>query len=167
MHGIILRNAMTLQLSVRLFRWSVPVKNAQTSPLTDCICRYFLALLAVIFHPSFLIFFFVSGRDIPWTTSPTSLCHQIYQKHFQYNNYNNRNHVHSPNIYSYFQRASPQGLAKNSEGTMITKGNFVTSCKGTFRYHFVCVFFAQRSCKNYIALVHHTGWRNLYLKRQI
>ena len=121
MHGIILRNAMTLQLSVRLFRWSVPVKNAQTSPLTDCICRYFLALLAVIFHPSFLIlFFFVSGRDIPWTTSPTSLCHQIYQKHFQYNNYNNRNHVHSPHIYSYFQRASPQGLAKHSEGTMIS-----------------------------------------------
>ena len=27
-----------------------------------------------------------------------------------------QNHVHSPHIYSHFQRASPQGLAKKSEG---------------------------------------------------
>ena len=26
----------------------------------------------------------------------------------------------------------------------------------------VCVYFARGSCKNYIALVCHTEWRNLY-----
>ena len=54
-----------------------------------------------------------------------------------YNIYNNRNHVHSPHIYSQFQRPSPQGLAKKSEGTLTTKGNLFMSVKGNFRCQFV------------------------------
>ena len=124
------------------------VFSSRASSSTNCICHYFLSLVAVIFHPPFPDFFFSPGRDILWTTSPTSLRHQIYQKHFHYNVYNNRNHVHSHHIYSQFQ-----------EGTMMTKENLFMSLKGNFRCQF---YFAQRSCKNYIALVCHTGWRNLY-----
>ena len=51
-------------------------------------------------------------------------------------------------IYSQFQ-----------EGTTMTKENLFMFLKGNFRCQFD---FAQRSCKNYIALVCHTGWRNLY-----
>ena len=148
---------------MRLFRWSVPVKNAQTSPLTDCICRYFLALLAVIFHPSFLIFFFSSADE---TFLGRHLRHLFVIRFIK-------------SIFStiititgitsivltfivIFKELLLKGLPNTRKGQWL-----VTSCKGTFRYHFVCVFFAQRSCKNYIALVYHTGWRNLYLKWQI
>ena len=126
MHGIILRNGMTMQLFVGPSLSSVPVKKTETSSSTNCICHYFLSLVAVIFHPPFPDFFFFSpGPDILWT-SPTSLCHQIYQKHFHYNVYNNRNHVHSRHIYSQFQ-----------EGTVMTKGNLFMSLKGNFRCQFV------------------------------
>ena len=130
MHCIILRTGMTLQLFLGSSLSSVPVKKkTERSSSTNCICHQFLPLVAVIFHfpfPDFLFFFFSPGRDILWTTSPTSLCRQIYQKHFHYNVYNNRNHVHSHHIYSQFQ-----------EGTMMTKGNLFMSLKGNFRCQFV------------------------------
>ena len=63
------------------------------------------------FLPSFLWFFF-PGRDILWTTSPTSLRHCIYQKHFHYNVYNNCNHVHGPHIFGHFKELLLKGLPK-------------------------------------------------------
>ena len=58
--------------------------------------------------------------------------------------YNNRNHVHSPHIYSHFQGASPERLAKQSEGTMMTKGNLFMSLEGKFRWQFLySLYFAR------------------------
>ena len=134
MRGVILRNWMTVQLFLGSSLSSVPVKKQKHLQLIAF--PLFFPLVPVIFHSLFPDFFFFIRRDIPCRTSPTSLRHEIYQKHFCYNVYNNRNHVHSPHIYSHFQRASPQGLAKKSEWTMMTKGNLFMSLKGYFRCQF-------------------------------
>ena len=57
----------------RLVSFFSASKKAETSSSTNCICRYFLSLAAVIFHPPFPNFFFLPGRDILWTTSPCLL----------------------------------------------------------------------------------------------
>ena len=58
MHGIILRNAWDNCVVVcRLVSFFSASKKAQTSSSTNCICHYFLSLVAVIFHPPFPDFF--------------------------------------------------------------------------------------------------------------
>ena len=101
-----------------------------------------MSLVAVIFHPSFPGIFF-PGRDVPWTTSPTSLRHEIYQKHFHYNVFNNQNHVHSPHICSHFQRAS-QGTMKKKGNLLISRNNF--RCQFVYSLHGVLAKIILRSC---------------------
>ena len=91
---------------------SVPVKKQKHLHQLIAFAT-FLSLVALIFRLlSLLLFFFPPGRDIPGTTSPTSLRHWIYQKHFHYNVYNNWNHVHGPHILSHFKELLLKGLPK-------------------------------------------------------
>ena len=92
---------------------SVPVKKQKHLHQLIVFATFFVAG-GVNFPPPFpvIIIFFPPGRDIPGTTSPTSLRHWIYQKHFHYNVYNNWNHVHGPHILSHFKELLLKGLPK-------------------------------------------------------
>ena len=74
----------------------------------------------------------------------------------------NRNHVHSPHIYSHFQRASPQGLAKNRKGQWWQKGIYSCPSKVIFDASLciLCTAFLQ---KLYCASVSH-GMAQIVLK---
>ena len=97
--------------------------------------RYFLNLLlfVVIFHPPFADFFFPDGIFLG-----RHLWHLFVMRFIKSTfTYDNQNHVHSHHIYSHFQRASPQGLARKSEGTMMTKRNLFMSLKRNVWCQFV------------------------------
>ena len=114
---------------------SVPV----TSLSTNCICLFLLSLVAIIFHPPFPDFFFFhpDGIFLGRHLRHLFVTRFIKSTFSSYNVYNNRNHVHSPQISIHVQRTSPQGLAKKSERTMMTKGNLFMSLKVNVRFQFV------------------------------
>ena len=122
----------------RLVSFSSASKKAETSLSTNCICLFLLSLVAIIFHPPFLDFFFhPDGIFLGRHLRHLFVTRFIKSTFSSYNVYNNRNHVHSPQISIHVQRTSPQGLSKKSEGTMMTKENLFMSLKVNVRCQFV------------------------------
>ena len=79
---------------------------------------------------------------------------EVYQKHFLCNVYNNRNDVHSHQIYSQFQ-----------EGTMMTKENLFMSLIGNFRCQ--VVYSLHGDLAKIALLLCVTGLLHLYQTWQI
>ena len=138
MHGIILRNSMTVQLFVGLSVSPVPVRKQkhlyQLIAFAFFFCRWwrlFSTLLSLIF------FFHPDGIFLGRHLRHLFFTRFIKSTFSSYNVYNNRNHVHSPQICSHVQRASRQGLAKKSEETMMTKENLFMCLKVNVRCQFV------------------------------
>ena len=134
---------------------SVPVKKQKHLHQLIAFATFFVAG-AVNFPPPFPVFFFFPpGRDIPGTTSPTSLRHCIYQKHFHYNVYNNCNHVHGPHIFGHFKELLLKGLPKIRKWQWWQKAIYSRPAQVIFDAIFLCILCATVSQKLYCARVSH------------
>ena len=73
----------------------------------------------------------------------------IYQFHFHYGVYYNRNHTTVVIFIVIVKEVLLKGLPKIWRGQWRKQGNLFMSREGDFQRHFLCVFFARRPRKNF------------------